>query len=144
VDVEPHIDAWLKGHVALVVPILFALNRHGCDNLALARDRSTLRLMARAVREGVSVLRALGYPITPLKLKAISWMPLFASAAIFAKIVESDFAKVAFVGHAANAAAEFDLLSEELRELARRSELETPALYELCGPDSPSRSSTRE
>jgi ketopantoate reductase len=38
VAVELHIDAWLKGHVALVAPILFALNRHGSDNQTLARD----------------------------------------------------------------------------------------------------------
>jgi 2-dehydropantoate 2-reductase len=142
VEVEPHIDAWLKGHVALVVPILFGLNRHGCDNLALARDKTTLRLMARAVREGLSVLRKLGYPLTPFKLKSIRWMPLFASAAIFGKIIGSDFAKVAYVGHAANAAAEFDLLSDELRELVERSGLATPALDELCAPDSPTQSST--
>jgi len=132
VAVEPHIDAWLKGHVALVVPILFALNRHGSDNQALARDRATLRLMARAVSEGLGVLRELGHPITPFRLKSIAWMPLFASAFVFSKIIGSPFAKVAFVGHSTNAAAEFELLAGEFRTLIDASGLTTPALDELC------------
>jgi 2-dehydropantoate 2-reductase len=133
VAIEPHIDAWLKGHVALVAPILFALNRHGSDNQALSRDRATLRLMARAVIEGLTALRELGYPITPFKLKTIAWLPLFASVYIFGKIIGSDFAKVAFVGHSANAASEFELLLGELRALIEESGRATPALDELCG-----------
>lgn len=134
VAVEPHIDAWLKGHVALVTPILFALKRHGSDNQALARDRATLRLLARAVIEGLAALRELGHPITPFRLKSIAWMPLFASAFIFSKIIGSDYAKVAFVGHSANAASEFELLLGELRALIDESGQATPALDELCGP----------
>lgn len=134
VSVESHIDAWLKGHVALVVPILFALRRHGNDNSSLARDRATLRLMARAIREGLACLRSLGHPITPFRLATISWLPLRASTTIFGRIVGSDFARVAFAGHAANATGEFDLLLGELRDLTTRSGRATPALDELCGP----------
>ena len=132
VALEPEIDAWLKGHVALVVPILFALRRHGLDNQALARDRGALRLMARAVREGLTVLRRLGYPITPFRLKMIAFLPVFATAAAFAKIIGSEFARIAFAGHAASAAHEFDLLLDEFRGLIARSGLATPAIDELC------------
>jgi len=131
---SPNIDAWLKGHVAMVVPILFALRRHEGDNQALARDRATLRLMANAVREGLTALQSLGYPIKPFRLKTIIWLPLFITVAIFGKIVGSDFAKVAFVGHAKTAAAEFDLLIHEFRALIAESRLPTPALDELCAP----------
>ena len=132
VAVEPHIDAWLKGHAALVTPILFALNRHALDNEALARDRATLGLTVQAVREGLCALRELGHPITPFKLRSISWMPLFAATALFARILGSDFARVAYAGHAANAAAEFELLHRELRDLTGRSGLPTPALDALA------------
>ena len=133
VAVEPRIDAWLKGHAALVVPILFALDRHDLDNRALARDRAGLRLMVAAIRESLFALRDLGYPLTPLKLWSIAWMPPFASTAIFARILESEFARLAFAGHAANAAGEFELLYRELRELIEPSGRRTPALDELCG-----------
>jgi len=132
VVVEAQIDAWLKGHVALVVPILFALDRHSCDNQALARDRDTLRLMAQAVREGLAVLRKLGYPVRPFKLKTIGWLPVFVTVAIFSRIIGSEFARVAFAGHAAAAAGEFELLLAELRALATSSGLATPALDQLC------------
>jgi len=134
VAVEPNIDAWLKAHVAMVVPILFALRRHEGDNRALARDRATLRLMATAVKEGLTALQSLGYPINPFRLRTIIWLPLFITVAIFGKIIGSDFAKVAFVGHAKTAAAEFDLLIQELRALVAESGWTTPALDELCAP----------
>jgi len=131
VAVEANIDAWLKGHVALVVPILFGLYRHDLDNQALARDRGTLRLVARAIREGLAALRELGTPITPFRLRTISWLPGFVTVAILSKIISSDFAKVAFAGHATAAAEEFELLLEELRALTSRAGLATPALDEL-------------
>ena len=86
--------------------------------------------MANAIREGLTALRRLGYPIEPFRLRPILWLPLFITVAIFGKIIGSDFAKVAFVGHAK--AAEFDLLLDELRDLVAKSELSTPALDELC------------
>ncbi len=133
VSVEPSIDAWLKGHVALVLPVLFALEQHDLDNQALAGDRDAMRRMARAVREGLSVLRTLGYPITPPRLKTITWLPLFVTVAIFGKIIGSDFAKVAFAGHARSARAEFELLRNEFRDLIASAGLAAPAFDELCG-----------
>ncbi len=133
VSIEPSIDAWLKGHVALVLPILFALEQHDLDNQALVRDRDTMQRMARAVREGLAALRMLGYPITPLRLKTITWLPLFVTVAIFGQIIGSDFAKVAFAGHAAVAHAEFELLRNEFRDLIDLAGLATPAFDELCG-----------
>jgi 2-dehydropantoate 2-reductase len=134
VDIAADIDAWLKGHVALVAPILFALRRHGYDNLTLADDRATLSLMTRAVREGLAALRALGHAITPFKLKTLAWMPTPLAVLVFSKIIGSDFARVAFAGHARTAAGEFEILLDELSDLTERSGLATPALDELCEP----------
>lgn len=131
VSVESNIDAWLKGHVALVLPIVFGLERHGLDNQALARDRETMRLMARSVAEGLGVLGALGYPIRPFRLRTITWLPVAVTSAILGRIIASDFAKVAFAGHAAVAKAEFELLRGEFRRLIAASERPTPALDEL-------------
>lgn len=133
VEIEPHIDAWLKGHAAMVVPILFGLDRHDLDNRALARDRATLGLMVRAVRDGLRALRALGYPITPAKLASFLWLPTFLSRFVFTKVIASDFAQVAFAGHAASASAEFELVYRELRAAIEKSGVPTPALDELCG-----------
>lgn len=130
-SIESDIDAWLKAHVALVLPIVFGLDRHRFDNHALAGDRETMRLMARAVGEGLEVLKALGYPIHPFRLKSITWLPTAITSVILGKIIASDFAKVAFAGHAAVAKAEFELLREEFRGLIVASGRATPAVDEL-------------
>lgn len=132
VTTEPHIDAWLKAHVALVLPILFGLDRHGLDNEALARDRATMRLVARAVREGLGVLEVVGYPIRPLRLRTITWLPTAITAFLLGKIIASDFARVAFAGHAAAARGEFALLLDQFRRFIATSGCATPALDELC------------
>lgn len=131
VEMEPRIDAWLKGHVALVLPILFGLARHANDSEALARDRATLHQMARAIREGLVALRALALPVTPLQLRPILWLPTRATAAVLARILSSDFAKVAFAGHAAAAGPEFERLWADFRALAARSGSPVPNLEAL-------------
>lgn len=132
VEVEKQIDAWLKGHVAMVLPIFFGLARHDGDNQALAQDTVTMRLVARATRECLSALRSVGVPLTPFKLKTIIWLPVPMTTAILGKMLASDFAKVAFAGHAAVAAAEFELLLADFRKLVASSGSATPALDALC------------
>ena len=136
VALEPHMDAWLKGHAALVLPILFALRQHGFDNRALAEDRETMQTVARAVAEGLAAVRKLGHPIRPFRLRSITFLPVFVTAAILRKIIASDFARVAFAGHATAATIEFDRLLDEFRDLFEKSELATPHFDELCrSPD---------
>jgi 2-dehydropantoate 2-reductase len=131
VEMEPRIDAWLKGHAALVLPILFGLVRHANDSEALARDGATLRQMARAIREGLAVLRAHALPVTPLQLRLILWLPTRATATVLARILASEFAKVAFAGHAAAAGPEFERLWSDFRALAARSGSPVPTLDAL-------------
>ena len=58
-------DAWLKTHVALLMPSLAqAMRAAGRDNVRMAHTRDAV-LAIRAIREGFHVLRALGYPIVP-------------------------------------------------------------------------------
>ncbi len=131
VDIEAEIDAWLKGHVALVLPILFGLARHANDCDALASDRATLRQMARAIREALAAIRGLGLPVTPLQLKLILWLPTRVTAFILGKILSSEFAKVAFAGHATVAAPEFEQLWTDFRALATRSGHPVPTFEAL-------------
>ena len=59
-------DAWLKAHVALLMPGLApSLYAAGTDNWRLARTRDGLVLTILAIREGLRVLRVLDIPITP-------------------------------------------------------------------------------
>ncbi len=128
VEVESRIEAWLTGHVALVLPILFGLARHANDTDALALDGATLGEMARAIREGLAVVRALGHRVTPLQLRLILWLPARVTAAVLGKMVSSEFAKVAFAGHAGAATSEFEQLWADFHALAERSRIALPSL----------------
>ena len=79
---SPNMDAWLKTHAALVVPIACALYLAGGDNYRLAGTRDGLVLMLRAMREGLRVLDRLGFDVEPIARTAgwrgfrnRSWLP---------------------------------------------------------------------
>lgn len=56
-------DAWYKGHLALILPVGYLCYRHDCD-LKKVTGRQLKQAMA-AIREGFGLLSALGYPILP-------------------------------------------------------------------------------
>ena len=75
VSVSTNIDAWLKTHVAKILPSVCALFQAGGRPEQLAADDEALRLMVRAIREGFQVLRANGVPITPRNHRVLEWLP---------------------------------------------------------------------
>jgi 2-dehydropantoate 2-reductase len=132
VDVVAGIDGWLKYHVALVSPMANALLAHDCDNYALAGDREALRLLVRACKEGGNVLRALGYTKRqPFKWNLFYWLPEFMSAKVFAGLLNSRFAEIAFALHARAAADEMRCLADEFKILIDQTSLATPNIERL-------------
>ena len=132
VDVVVEIDGWLKYHVALVSPMANALLMHDCDNYALAADREGLRLLVRACKEGGNVLRALGYTERqPFKWNLFYWMPEFMSAKVFAGLLNSRYAEIAFALHARAAADEMRCLADEFKILIDQTSLATPNIDRL-------------
>jgi 2-dehydropantoate 2-reductase len=65
VSVCSNMDAWLKTHVAEILPTVCALYGAGCDPQQLASSDPALRSMRRSIREGSQVLRATGFPSRP-------------------------------------------------------------------------------
>jgi 2-dehydropantoate 2-reductase len=131
VEVCSNIDAWLKSHVALVIPIVHALYRAGGDNYALARDSKTVRLMLRAVREGLRVVQGVGLPITPRHLELINWLPLWLWVPLLRKFLNTEFAEIALAGHARAARDEMKHLGDEFRALIKQTSVPTPAIDEM-------------
>ena len=132
VDVVAEIDGWLKYHVALVSPIANALLMHDCDSYALAADREGLRLLVRACKEGGNVVRALGYTKRqPFKWNLFYWLPEFMSAKVFAGLLNSRFAEIAFARHARAAADEMRCLADEFKILIDRTSMATPNIDRL-------------
>lgn len=132
IEVRPDMDAWLKYHVALLMPSLAAAF-YGCgsDRIRLAGTRDALVLALRAVREGFRVLQALGYPITPKELGIFAWAPELLLAAIFRRRLRQPLVEVALVKHAGAARDEVQFLADEFVALARQTAVPTPAIDRL-------------
>jgi 2-dehydropantoate 2-reductase len=124
-----NMDAWLKTHVAKILPTAGALFYAGGLE-QLAENREALRLMVRGMREGLDVLRANDIPITPVNHKAIRWLP--ESLLVFAmkRMLGVDTMEIK-IGHAEHARRELQLLATELRALNATTRVPTPALDRL-------------
>ncbi|OBA04107.1 2-dehydropantoate 2-reductase [Paenibacillus polymyxa] len=59
------IDAWLKNHMVLVVPMNMVILYHGFQMKQVIRDDKRMRQLVAAMGEGFRVLDSLGYPLTP-------------------------------------------------------------------------------
>lgn len=140
-EIRPDMDAWLKYHVALLMPSLApALYACGTNNYRLARTRDALVLTIRAIREGFQVLRSLGLPVTPAYLKLFELVPEPVLGALLPRLLTREEMQVAMVGHANAARDEVQHLADEFISLARTTAVPTPAierLYPYLDPDTP-------
>ncbi|MCR4427088.1 MAG: ketopantoate reductase family protein [Firmicutes bacterium] len=132
VAISTNMDAWLKTHVALVSPIANAIYMAGGNNYRLAHMPEGLALTIRAIREGFRVLRALGIPITPSKLRIVEWIPEPILVAILRRTLNTQRADVVMARHANVARDEMRQLADEFAALARSTHLPTPAMDRLA------------
>jgi 2-dehydropantoate 2-reductase len=139
-EIRTDMDAWLKYHVALLFPSLApALRAAGVDNYRLARTRDLVVLALRAMREGFRVLRWLGLPVTPSKLKVIEWLPEPILVLLAQRLLTNPLMETALVKHAEAARSEVEHLIDEFMTLARTTPVPTPTidrLLQFYEPDS--------
>ncbi len=128
----PAMDAWLKTHVALVSPVANAIYAAGGDIYRLARTRDALLLMIRAAREGFRVLRALGVPITPARLRLLERLPEPLLLAILRRGLAQEEAELMLARHANAARDEMGQLADEFQALARQAGVATPMINQLA------------
>jgi 2-dehydropantoate 2-reductase len=124
-------DAWLKTHIALVSPIANAIYMAGGDNYQLARDRSGVTLMLRAIREGFGVLRVVGVPITPFGFRFLEWIPEILLVPCLQRMLNTTWAELAITQHANAARDEMKQLADEFRTLAQAASVPAPAIDRL-------------
>jgi 2-dehydropantoate 2-reductase len=125
-----NMDAWLKTHVAKIVPTAGALFYAGGHIEQLGTNDEAIRLMVRAIREGLEVLRANGVPTTPSNHRVLQWLPESLIVFLIKRMFSSETMTIK-VGHAAEARAEFQVLAQELQALNAASRLPTPAMDRL-------------
>jgi ketopantoate reductase len=140
-EIRTDMDAWLKYHVALLFPSLVpALYAAGVDNYRLARTRDLVVLAVRAIREGFRVLRSLGLPVTPSKLKVFKWLPEPILVPLAQRLLANPLMETALVKHAEAARDEVQHLIGEFMALARTTSVPTPTIDRLLRyyePDAP-------
>jgi len=140
-EIRTDMDAWLKTHVALLMPSLApALIAAGGDNLRLAYTRDLIVLTIRAIREGFSVLKSLGIPIVPNSVKKFDWIPEPVLVWGFQRRLVHPVMRIAMVEHAKAAHDEIKHLADEFLLLKRQASIPTPAidrLYRYLDPSTP-------
>ena len=121
-------DAWQKSHVAWVSPVANAIYMAGGDNYRLARTPELVRLLVRAVREGFQVIRVLGIPVTPQKLRFLELLPEGVLVTILRLWANTKHFETVATHHSNAARDEMETLAREFRTLVGRTSVATPAL----------------
>jgi ketopantoate reductase len=141
VDLRTDMDAWLKTHVALLMPsIAPAMRAAGRDNVRMAHTRDAIILAIRAIQEGFRVLRALGYPTVPESARIFERLPEPVLVWGFRKRLMDPRIRVAMFAHAEAAQDEIKFLADEFMVLKRQTFVPTPAIDHLSAyfkPDMP-------
>jgi 2-dehydropantoate 2-reductase len=131
VQIRTDMDAWLKYHVAVVMPLAQALYATGGDIERLGRTRDARVLGVRGVREAFAALRQAGVPVSPAELSVLNWLPEPSLVGIFQWATTTHELKVSGEGHALAARDEMQHLTDEFIALAKAAGAKTPTLERL-------------
>ncbi len=131
VDLCNDIISWKLYHVALAVPFAYAMELHGACNIQLSHNRKDVGRCLDGIREGIAVLRALGYPVEPGKLRLAFAIPNFILVPLFQRVLRAKIADIGMARHLRNARDEMKKLSREFFVLVDKSGINTPVLNQL-------------
>jgi len=127
--IRKDMDAWLKYHVALLFPALApALRAAGRDVYRLARTRDLVVLVVRGIREAFAVLRSLGLPVTPSKLRLLALLPEPILVRYLQRLLANPLMETALAKHAEAARDEVQQLTAEFMALKQSTQVWTPTI----------------
>jgi len=126
-----NVDSWKRYHVALAVPFGCAMYMNEACNVRLSENRGDVVKCLQGIREAFAVLRKLGYPVEPPKLRWVFALPNFILAPLFQWVLKTDIADIGMARHLRNAKDEMEQLEVEFFRLVEKSGLDTPVLNEL-------------
>ncbi|MBT2581198.1 2-dehydropantoate 2-reductase N-terminal domain-containing protein [Planococcus sp. ISL-109] len=130
-EIRTDIDAWLKTHVAILVPTLApALYACNSDLVHFAMTRDAQVLMKRALHEALLATKKAGVPITPPGIRLMDWVPEPLFVLAFSKADSSATLKNA-VGHLRTARDEVEHLTNEFYAMIHPGHTPTPTMDQL-------------
>jgi 2-dehydropantoate 2-reductase len=124
-EMVANMDAWLKYHAGLIVPLVCGVFATQSDLGRLARTRDALVLVVRAFRECSKGLRAAGIPPTPSGIRIYDWMPEPALVGLMGKLLVGPRMEITF-SHAENTRPEMCRIAEQLEGVIRTTGIRTP------------------
>lgn len=86
--VHPDMESWLRTHAAVVVPLVIAGSTALRRGTGISRDEAVR--LARAMKEGLQLVRHLGNSVTPAPIAVISRSPIPVLAALFWTLTRLD------------------------------------------------------
>ena len=126
-----NMDAWKRYHVAIAVALAGAMYMAGGCNYRLAGSREGTRKCWHAMKEGFLVLRTLGFPVEPPKLRWGSAIPDFVMIPLLQRVLGSELMDIGGARHLRHAREEMLQLEDEFSVLVTESGVPTPNLNEL-------------
>src|SRR3984885_6748238 len=104
VRIDNDMDAWLTAHAFFVTSVSGAIYLAGGDCGRLSRSPSLVKLMVHGVRQGFSVVRALGRPVPPFALNVLfTWLPRRFAVFYWRRYFSKQAAEFVFGRHARHA-----------------------------------------
>lgn len=125
-----NMDAWQKTHIALVTSIANLLYKYDSNNYEASKHYKDICIMVRGVKEGFAVIKALGYPVTPGKVK-FNTLPTPLIALIYKLLFKTQLSEITMAKHTIFAKSELQCLQGEYSTLIKASGLKTPNIDRL-------------
>lgn len=125
-----NMNAWQKYHVSIVTCIANILYKYDGNNYMLSKSLKDIKLMLQGIKEGFSVLKSLGYSVTPIKLNYFK-LPNMLLLIIFKPLMGNEIAEITMSKHAMVAIEEMKCLQQEFDSLIAQSGMKTEAIDEL-------------
>jgi 2-dehydropantoate 2-reductase len=131
VQVEDDVDGWLKTHVAMILGLASAAYKKDYNLKSIANDKELVKLIVKALRESMKVLKSLGITIVPKRNRYLQLLPGFFLEFVFRKLLYSEYAEIALTGHAMAARAEMRALADGFLVHCRKSNVDYGAFKKL-------------
>jgi 2-dehydropantoate 2-reductase len=132
VTIRSNMPAWLKVHALFIACATAAIMRESGNSVQLGKNKSSISMMVKSIREGFGACRSLGIPIIPLNLKIIfEWMPHWFSVWYWQKAMQGETGRLAIAPHANKAKGEMQALAEKVLQIVHSSAVSTPTLDRL-------------
>jgi 2-dehydropantoate 2-reductase len=130
VDISENIDAWLKTHAMLISPFALGVSDHNFNNYELAKSNHTLKLVSKAIKEGIKALHKLNIPILPKEIRIIRFLPVFLLVKKYKSMIGSKYFEIAS-GHGKSAQNEMKYIAKECFDLIRKAKIKSSAFENL-------------